>query len=286
MKLKKIIFICASLAFILCVGLEKNVDADSSNMSISNSNYYITGDSKREAIKVSRSTFNESKSAVLVGRNSIPDALSSAALAGKLNAPILLSEGDYLDGELLDELNRLGVRDIYITSGIRVIQKNVRDELLRNGFNITDISGYDRYATSEKIASIVGNKSVIIVNGKNYYDVQSISQVSYAKKIPIVLVKRNTITSGVRNIIHQSDRSYIIGGENTISKGIQKDITKYTEVIRIGGVDRYSTSEKIIAMFYKDAKKTIETTSEKFMSGIVYSPFCAINNMPLKLVKN
>ena len=101
---------------------------------------------------ISEASFGRNDNVVLVGKDSIPDALCSASIAGYLDAPILLSDKDELDEKLLSELGRLHAKNIYVLSGDKVISRKVKDQLKAKGYNLYDYSGQDRYETSSKIA--------------------------------------------------------------------------------------------------------------------------------------
>ena len=62
------------------------------------------------------------------------DALAAAPLAAALNAPVLLTDGDQLSAEAKAEITRLGVKTVYVTSGLAVIKAGV----------IADLQGYGR----------------------------------------------------------------------------------------------------------------------------------------------
>lgn len=79
------------------------------------------------------------------------DALAGVPLAGNLDAPILLSNKDSLSDETLNEIKRLGSKNVVILGGESVISENIVNTHENNGINknnITRIHGENQYKTA------------------------------------------------------------------------------------------------------------------------------------------
>ena len=110
------------------------------------------------------------------------------------------------------------------------------------------IIGSDRYETAAKIADKMGSyNTVILVNSdKTMADGLSAASLSGKKNAPILLVKQDKIPKTTMNRINKASNVYIIGGENAISKNVEKQLKESGKKInRISGKDRYDTSKKI-----------------------------------------
>ncbi len=85
--------------------------------------------------------------AVVATGEGFPDALSASALAGAVDAPLLLTPSGRLEQRLLDTLAGLGVTDVYVVGGTAAVSTGVASGLASAGLNVTRIAGTDRYAT-------------------------------------------------------------------------------------------------------------------------------------------
>ena len=110
------------------------------------------------------------------------------------------------------------------------------------------IIGSDRYETAAKIADKMGSyNTVILVNSdKSMADGLSAASLSGKKNAPILLVKQNKIPKATMDRINKANNVYIVGGENAISKNVEKKLKESGKKInRIAGKDRYDTSREI-----------------------------------------
>lgn len=109
-----------------------------------------------------------------------------------------------------------------------------------------EIIGKDRYETAALVADKVGSyDTVVLVNAdKTMSDGLSASSLSGKYNAPILLVKQNKIPDVSMKRIRKAKKVYIIGGTNAISKEVEKQLSG-KNVTRIGGLDRYETSELI-----------------------------------------
>nr|WP_293699303.1 cell wall-binding repeat-containing protein [uncultured Peptostreptococcus sp.] len=239
------------------------------------------------SVKISEASFGRNENVVLVGKDSIPDALCSASMAGHLYAPILLSDRDRLDEGLLAELTRLHAKNIYILSGEMVISKNVKDDLRAKGYKIYDFSGQDRYETSANIASFMrSDKSYILAGGDHYYDTPSISSYAFEKKLPILLTRKNTMPNVTYNVVDPGSSILAIGGDNTIASGVYGQLAKKNvRINRIAGKDRFDTSARIVNTLYPNAKSYICLSDKYLVKDIVTSVMSVKYQSPLVLEK-
>lgn len=264
----------------------ENVSIDINNNYIPNINN--TSSPVKNSIEVSRATFARSENVVLVGKDSVSDVLCSASLAGYLNAPILLSDNHTLDKSLIEELERLNVRNIYITSGNNVVSSQVKDELVSKGYKMIDCSGVDKYETSNKIAKLINkDNKFILASGENYNDIPSISPYAYENKIPILLTRKSNITSNNFDLLNNKSKLLAIGGYKTIDKGVYKQIEKKgIKAQRIAGLNRFETSKLIVDKLYPNAKAYIYESDRDVVMDIVTSNMSVKYKKPIRIVKD
>ena len=237
---------------------------------------------------ISEATFGRNDNVVLVGKDSIPDALCSASIAGYLDAPILLSDKDELDEKLLSELGRLHAKNIYVLSGDKLISRKVKDQLKAKGYNLYDYSGQDRYETSSKIARFMNaDKQFILASGQDFYDTPSISPYSYEKKIPILLTKKNSMPGHTYDLVKKDSSILAIGGDQTIASDVYSQLSKKkVKVDKIAGKDRFDTSVKIVKGLYPESTSYICISDKYIVKDIVTSVMSVKYQKPIVLEKN
>lgn len=110
----------------------------------------------------------------------------------------------------------------------------------------TEIIGKDRYETAALIADEIGYyDTAVLVNAENTMsDGLSASALSGKYNAPILLTKKDSIPDSTIKRLKKASTIYIIGGENAISENVEKELSG-KKVIRIGGSNRYETSELI-----------------------------------------
>ncbi|MCC0700011.1 cell wall-binding protein Cwp20 [Clostridioides sp. ZZV15-6383] len=219
----------------------------------------LTGTDRYEtSIKISQAGWESAENAVLINDSAIADALAATPFAYKKNAPILLTGSSQINEKTLAELKRLKVKNVYVVGGEASINENSLDTIKSNNISVSRISGSDRYQTSMNIAKELNNISNIskisVVNGeKGLADAVSIGAVSAQNDMPIILTNENSNITEINNLFKNKkiDKSYVIGGEYTVSKNIE---SKLQNPQRISGSTRNETNAKVIKEFYKDSK--------------------------------
>ncbi|WP_101772247.1 cell wall-binding repeat-containing protein [Peptostreptococcus faecalis] len=117
--------------------------------------------------------------------------------------------------------------------------------------NVSRIEGKDRYETSVNIAKNIKKdtsevKYIVVASGEQFPDALSAGFLASEFSSPLLLVKKNSVPSSVLDYVFESKfpNAYIVGGEKSISKNTEKNISTYTTMNeRIAGKDRYQTSE-------------------------------------------
>ena len=86
-------------------------------------------DRYQTALQISKESFSASTKVFIATGWDFPDALAGSALAGYLEAPILLTRPDRLPDGLLEELDRLGAKDVFILGGEGAVLREVKTAL-------------------------------------------------------------------------------------------------------------------------------------------------------------
>ncbi|HVM65533.1 MAG TPA: cell wall-binding repeat-containing protein, partial [Acidimicrobiales bacterium] len=204
---------------------------------------------------------NGATNAVVASGEDFPDGLSAAALAGALNAPLLLTPTAALDADTTLALTSLKAKTVYVVGGTSAVSAHVVSQLTTAGYTVpTPISGADRYATAAAVASaaagvtpvgtIGGKKTAILATGLNFPDALSAGAASFVGHLPILLTDPGTlspaastaITSlGVTNVL-------IMGGTTAISNAVEASVQALTvnganvTTTRVQGPTRFATA--------------------------------------------
>lgn len=236
------------------------------------------------SIQIAKSYIKTSEFAILANQNNFPDSLSATVLSKKYNAPILLTDATTADKGLIQEIKRLQTKYFVKIGGEKSISNEVATQLLPKGSKVKSYKGADRYATNaEIIKEFKDADTCIIASGENFADSLSIGAYATKNGYPIVLVQKNKINDVTKQALKDSKikKCYIVGGENSVSKSLEKELPQVIE--RIAGNDRYETSLKIADKFYKDAKGAYLASGEVFADSLAINPIAARFDVPLIL---
>ncbi|MEQ8198612.1 MAG: cell wall-binding repeat-containing protein, partial [Clostridiaceae bacterium] len=245
------------------------------------------------AVKISKAGWNRAANVLLAYGYNFPDALSSGTLGYKLNAPVLLSYSTSLPQVTINEIKRLGARNIYILGGTGVISSNIENYFNQNGYNVTRLSGIDRFATNIAINNKVMENNpadtAIVSNAYNFPDALAIGPYAASNKYPVLFTDADSLRSETSNfLIKYNIRKVIItGGTGVVSAAVENQLKNIgIAVTRIGGADRYETALKISAAFDSSFNRGVSIAQggnyPDALSGVVLA---AKRKLPLLLVE-
>ncbi|WP_226678998.1 cell wall-binding repeat-containing protein [Mesobacillus jeotgali] len=188
---------------------------------------------------------------VIIARGDMfPDALSGGPLAEIEGAPMLLTYTNTLPADIVNQIKDLGADRAIILGGSASVSSNVEGQLKNLGVtDIERIDGKDRYVVSAKIAERVtdysGSDTAIIASAEVFPDALSASTIAGPTGMPILLVKKDTITDPVKSFIssHPEIKNFIVvGGPKTVQPAVLGQLPKGAFVERIDGMDRYEVA--------------------------------------------
>lgn len=246
----------------------------------------------KTSCSISEMTYKSAKNVIISGENSTPDLLSSAPLSGLLKAPVLLCDGSKDNLDVDKEIQRLGAKTIYVISGEKIVSRDIIDRYRNEGYTIVNLSGKDRFDTSDKIADfIIRNnpkfEKSILINGINYADAPSISAFAYRHVTPILLTNGKTLTKKTYDVININKNILMVGGDNSISSKLYDELQdRFMKVGRISGKNRYETSKNIVeGLFEYNDKLLVADGKEDIDIGIISAGYCSLRYRPLILIK-
>jgi len=202
--------------------------------------------------------FGKSRNAVLATGEDFPDALCASALAGALDAPLLLTQKASAPASITSALTDLGVDNVWIVGGTGVVSTAVDDQLTAAGMTVMPrVSGPNRYETAKQVAYLVMDivqsdpeghwrQEAFFVRGDEFPDALSVAPHAYAEKIPILLVEPGGVPAATEEAVTfcYINDGHIIGGTGAVSALTATEIGMLLgdAADRWSGVDRYATS--------------------------------------------
>jgi len=239
-------------------------------------------DRYQTAVEISKAEWTTSQYAVLAYGEGFADALAAAPLAGKYDAPILLTQKDSIPAAVLDELKRLGVKNVFVVGGEGVVSKAVADALVAAGMTPERLAGADRYATALAVANKLGTTTeVVVAYGEGFADALSISAIAAAKGMPILLTDKAAMSADVKAYIG-TKKAYVVGGEGVVSAAVFNGLTG---AVRLSGADRYATNLAVLQQFAAEMnwKNVFVATGEGFADALAGSALAARYGSPVVL---
>lgn len=209
------------------------------------------------AALVEKGEWKQGGTAIVASGVNFPDALSASSLAGRLDAPVILTESSRLSTEASDELKKLAPTKVYVIGGESAISASAYKQIQNvtgKKCKVERIAGQTRYETCMKIAShpaFKQAKTVIIVTGTNYADALSISPYAYKKGYPILLCDpKKGLANGEFDFVHQMcyDHAILVGGTSAVPQHVETQLKwlALNDQIRLSGATRYETSAEIL----------------------------------------
>ncbi|MBN2839526.1 MAG: cell wall-binding repeat-containing protein [Coriobacteriia bacterium] len=252
------------------------------------------------------------------GRN-YPDALTASALAGKLDAPVLLVDPTAVRADVANELKRLfagrTAATLYAVGGADVVPDAIvsgySDILKAAGVAVgfERLDGATRFETALSVAREVGTpeqgefaNTAIIVSGLNYPDALSISPLAAAEGVPILPVSGTSVHPAVQTALAELEVEHcvIMGGTDVVSTQIESWLEANGYRVsgvadgamsvdtRLGGATRYDTGVLALDFSVKmgafDDTSVFVATGANWPDALALAPLAGGTRHPLLLV--
>ncbi|WP_088185861.1 cell wall-binding repeat-containing protein [Desulfosporosinus sp. FKA] len=279
-KFKSMFMKSLILSLIIIFTCTLNVFANTSYTRIAGQTRYDT------ASQIATSGWQQSDYAILCYGENYPDALASAPLAKKYNAPILLTMQNSLPDSTKQTLTSLGVKNVIIIGGTGVISSNIDSQLQSMSINVSRVFGNDKYETAVKVAQQVTSNpsSIFVCTGDDFADALSVAPIASIQQSPIILVPNDSMPSSVSAYIssHNISKSYIIGFSDVISDSIANQFPNFE---RITGSDKYARNITVDQYFNSvfSSNGCGIATGENFADALSATAYCAKIGEPLVL---
>lgn len=212
------------------------------------------------SVAISAAQFGGGADVVLLARaDDFPDALAAAGVAGRLQAPVLLTDSDRLSATTRDEIARLGAERAVLLGGDAVLGAAVAEDLAADGLEVSRVGGADRFATAallaqatkpsdDPIAGVVGLRTVILASGERFPDALSAGPLAYAGRLPVLLTGATDLppVTGDALVDLGVEQVIVVGGTAAVSAEISDGLQlSGLSVVRLAGEDRAATAVAI-----------------------------------------
>lgn len=209
------------------------------------------------AAAVSRSTWDSSTAVVVAPSASYAEPLAAAPLAGRENAPVLLTGADRLAPQAAAEITRLGATTAYLAGGGAVLSAQVATDLSALGLDVERLGGDGPFATAASVAAEVGGTAAYVVEGvdqdpaRGWPDAVSASGLAALTEVPVLLVEDDRLPDETAAAIEELalESVTVIGGEDAVSDAVADEIAALgVTVDRVEGATRYGTSAAVAGL--------------------------------------
>lgn len=164
---------------------------------------------------------------------------------------------------------------------------SLADNAKDSKISVERIGGENRYETALKVANYLKTTKSLkeieafVVNGKNFPDALAVGPVAAANNKAIVLTDgRTDLNSRLKSM--GVNKATIVGGVNSVSSEIEKNLSKDMLVDRIAGANRYDTAKMVVE---KAGIKTVGVaTGRDFPDALVSGALLGAKGQGLILV--
>lgn len=223
MKNKKILKTAVMLSLATTLAVPFNTLAD-------NQGTRIGGRDRFEVAINVANKFSDSKSCIVLNYLAYSDSISSSEIA-KGNMPVYYTKSDSIDSNTLKDIRNKGYKNVFIIGGEKSVSKNVENELAKTS-KVTRVSGRSRYDVNYKTLD-KNKENLIVVSGENFADGLVSSALAQIKNATIAITPSNEVHERLNqylNINKNLKNIYIVGGEKSISKNVEKELSKHANV--------------------------------------------------------
>lgn len=202
---------------------------------------------------------------VALGRtDAFADALTSGAVQGLVDGPLLLTPTDELDQRVIDELARLGATRVIIFGGETAISAEVEARLRELVETVDRVQGVTRIETANAAAETFfpdATEALLVRSDgtpggdptQGFADSLSVGGAAAREVIPILLSETAQLSTTTRAYLEQSQitRIYVVGGTAALSDQVVADLeAMQMEVVRLAGDTRFDTALEVVFQFF------------------------------------
>lgn len=208
-----------------------------------------------EGLARARSTGSPTLDEVLLASETVfADPLASASL--QRERPLLLSDPDALEPEVLAEIQRLGATRVRILGGDHAVSTAVERALEQAGMEVARTAGPTRLETAAAIAQLTESAEGMLARAFPATDGQDATQ-AFADSLalggwaaregwPILLTETGRLSPAAAAELDGLARLNVVGGTAAVSAAVHEEaLGRVGDVARVAGADRFGTAVEI-----------------------------------------
>lgn len=230
--------------------------------------------------------------AYLATGQNYPDALSASALAGRRDAPVLLTRTDSLPSATRTQLARLAPGQLIVLGGTGAVSAAVEQEAAAYAGTTTRIAGETRYEVSAALAATYppGIPVLYVASGADFPDALSIGALAGREHAPLLITRPDELVDVIATEVDRLDpgRIVVIGGPNAVQDQVLDALRPYTSgtVTRITGSDRYQVSAAIAHEFPDGLGRVYVATGSTYPDALVGAARAGSQGVPVLLSRS
>ncbi len=202
------------------------------------------------SVAVSQNGFpGGASTAIIANGANFPDALAAGPLAGRLGAPVLLTQPTALPPAIEQELQRLAPTQVLIVGGMGAVSADIEQRI----FELLDVhpvrlAGANRFETAAAIAAhgFATATTVYVASGTSFPDALSGGPAGAHLDRPVFLTNPNALPQATADAIAAlgDPEIVVLGGSGAVSDLVvqQLDDLGLGTVRRVSGANRFATS--------------------------------------------
>lgn len=194
--------------------------------------------------------------AVVTRGDTFPDALAGNYLAGFYAGPVLLSASDRVPDTTSQALASLRVKRVVLLGGTEALSDSVRAQLEVRGYEVSRVSGANRFASAAAIAGLPGaervgtladrGRTAIVATGLEFPDALTAGPISYKARFPTLLAATDlTLPQETATALRTLavEHVIVVGGPSAVPPTVEGELLSMgISSQRMAGLDRYETS--------------------------------------------
>lgn len=264
-------------------GDDSDIPSESIIARLGGSNRYET------AAHISSTAFSKTNYAILVNHSAFPDALASSSLTRAYNAPILFTNTGSLPEPTQSELQRLGVKNLFLIGGENVITPALERELARN-YRIQRLWGERAADTARAIATFLQSThnadTALLANISAPQDGLVAGAYASRNYAPVFYTDRDTLSPDTLQALRNYRRIIVVGGVNVVSTHVEKQLRNAgIRVERAAGDDRYETAALFARKYFPESNRAIVASGldANMVDALTGSALGGVKNAPVLL---
>lgn len=244
------------------------------------------------AARIVDDTFDSAETVYLATGENFPDALSGAAAAARVGAPVLLTHPTILPDATVQQLRELGPATVVVLGGTAAVGEGVVDQVrAATGATVRRIAGRNRYDTAARTVAEVFDRAdtVYLATGEAFPDALSGAAAAARIDAPVLLTRPTSLPPETERRLRdlQPRRVVILGGGIAVRAPVVAALDAFVEdVDRYSGPTRYHTAANIVAAVFDQPPPVVYVaTGRDFPDALAGAAAAAAAGAPVLLTE-